>query len=399
MSPFTHLYTVIKKNSKVQEWLGILMIPALFYSTAITTFCLGAYLILAIPHFSKVKKWPKSLVAWPLIWLLVLFSGWNNQDSDLWQSNLFLKSPFLFMPFAFAALPKLSRRYIYDLHLWLLVVISITSIPILINYIVNYSAIMQGLSQGQAIYMPIHHVLYSMIMSYAIISNIYILLARKNINKAFRNVITAAVIVLIVIQHILAVRTGIVVLYLSFFILILLLGKKSKDIIISFVMISLIGIASIKLIPSLKQRISYMQYDLEKFQKGEGRNYADSERIYSLQSGIQIWKSSPLLGVGYGDILDEMNMTGINKYPHSQFIFTLTGAGIIGLILLLAGLLIPYFNYKGELKGLLSLLYLNLFVCMTIDFVIEHSVIVAFLNLFGLSMICSENMTDNLSES
>ena len=211
---------VSNEKRNVQEWIGILLIPALFYSTAITTFCLGAYFILAIPCMSKVKKLPKSLLAWPLIWLLVLFSGWNNQDIDLWQSNLFLKSPFLFLPLALGVLPKLSTRYIYDLHLWLLVVITITATPILVNYIVNYNAIMVGMSQGQAIPMPIHHVLYSMIMSYSIISNVYILLARKDMYQIWRKLIIVAVVILIIIQHILAVRTGIVVLYSSFFILI-----------------------------------------------------------------------------------------------------------------------------------------------------------------------------------
>lgn len=375
------------------------MIPAFFYSTAITTFCLGAYLVLSIPNLSRIKEAPKVLMAWPLIWLLVLISGWNNQDNSLWQNNLFLKSPFLFMPFAFGLLPKLSIRYIHTLHLWLLIVVSISAIPIIFNYASNYTIIMQGMSQGHAIPMPIHHVLYSMIMSYSIVSNIYILITRKHLYVPWRKLIIGAISALILILHILAVRTGILVLYLSLFILIFLLCKTAKDKVIVIILTLVIGISCIQFIPSLNQRISYMKYDLEKFQKGEGRNYADSERIYSIQQGLKIWKSSPIFGVGYGDILDEMKKNSINIYPHSQFIFTLAGAGIIGLILLLSGLLIPYFNYNSELKGLLSLLYFNLFVCMTIDFVLEHSVIVAFFNLFGLSMLCCRDRIGISSQS
>jgi len=390
---------VFEKKYKVQEWLGILMIPAFFYSTAITTFCLGAFVLLAILHYRKPKNWSWSLIPWTLIWILVLLSYWNSQDIEIWQNNLFLKSPFLFMPLALSALPKFSARYIYDLHIWLLVVISIAAIPVMINYITNYSVIMAGMSQGQPIPTPIHHVLFSMILSYAIISNSYILLSDKKKFTPYRNLIIGVIIALFVIQHVLAVRTGIVVLYASFIMLLLLLGKKWKHVIITGIVILAIGISSIQFIPSLRQRLAYMKYDLEKFQKGEGHNYADSERIYSMQSGIEIWKSAPVFGVGYGDIIHEMDNTGINVYPHSQFIFTMAGTGILGLALLLTGLLLPYFNYYGEFKGLLSLLYFNLFLCMTIDFVLEHAVIVAFLNLFGLAMISSEPMSRNSGES
>jgi len=85
-----------------------------------------------------------------------------------------------------------------------------------------------------------------------------------------------------------------------------------------------------------------------------------------------------------------MKMAGIGKYPHSQFMYTLAGAGLVGLLFLCLGLLLPYFYYSGPLKGLVTLLYLNLFICMTIDFVLEHAVIIAFLNLFGLVMLRSE---------
>ena len=166
--------------------------------------------------------------------------------------------------------------------------------------------------------------------------------------------------------------------------------KNKKAILLATLAIITAGIISVNTVPSLKQKVYYMKYDLEQYRSGHGGAFADSERLYSLNSGLKVWKSSPLLGVGYGDLFSEMKMAGIGKYPHSQFIYTLAASGIIGLLLLCIGLLLPYFHYSGPLKGLLTLFYINLFICMTIDFVLEHAVIVAFLNLFGLMILRSE---------
>jgi len=374
----------------VQQWIGIALIPSLFYSTALTTACIACFFFLSLFRISGIKSCPWYIWIWTLVWFQALFSGINTEQYEIWKTNVFLKLPFLLMPLAFYVLPRFSKRYIYNIHLWLLLVLWASAVPVLINYYLHQGDFLSKLSMGQAIPTPIHHVLYSMIMSYAILATGYILIKNKEEYQDWRLLIMCGTIGLFIVQHVLAVRTGLLISYISIPVMIWLSMKKKAAVFYCLIIILGAGLVGIKMIPSLKHRVAYMTYDLEQFRSGKGGSYADSERLYSLQSGIKLWQEKPLIGVGIGDLRTEMRAAGIDKLPHSQWVTTMAGSGLIGLMLMSLGLFIPFYKYKGEFKGLLILLYLNLIVCMTLDFVLEHSVIIAFINFFGLMFITSE---------
>jgi O-antigen ligase len=120
--------------------------------------------------------------------------------------------------------------------------------------------------------------------------------------------------------------------------------------------------AAIKLIPSLKNKLDYMTYDYRSFENGEVKNLSDGVRIISMKGGLEIAKQNLWLGVGAGDLQDEMNKfyaehypqleESDHKLPHNQLVWTLATTGIIGLALFLFGFSFPLFingNYKSWL--------------------------------------------------
>ena len=147
---------------------------------------------------------------------------------------------------------------------------------------------------------------------------------------------------LFVFLHILAVRSGLVVFYLSTVILsaIYALRQRSfKTLIITLVLAIVLPVVGFLTIPSLNKRIHYMIYDLNEFRKNGGDRYSDSDRIFSLMVGWDIFTDHPAIGTGIGDLKDTCNRKYLDKfgpkkyvlYPHNQYLFIMAGMGIIGL--------------------------------------------------------------------
>jgi hypothetical protein len=78
-----------------------------------------------------------------------------------------------------------------------------------------------------------------------------------------------------------------------------------------------------------------------------------TQRLIYLKACWHVIKKNPILGVGYGDVLSEMNqyyeVNNINlpqKYrymPHNQYLTIWASAGILGLIIFLVSLTLPFF--------------------------------------------------------
>ena len=206
---------------------------------------------------------------------------------------------------------------------------------------------------------------------------------------------------LIIYLHILAVRSGLGVFYLSAFIIIMVIIIRYRLIKLGLGLllgIVLLGLVSVQVFPSLFRKVGYVKYDLMMYQKGEGKFYSDSERIASYKVGIELFKEYPILGTGIGDLKKKCEdtyealaiETSRKNYPHNQYLFSLAGMGLIGLIIFVLGTLIPFYFHKHK-DPVFWVLHLTIFASFLVENTFERSIGIRFYLLFLLAALALED--------
>ena len=102
-------------------------------------------------------------------------------------------------------------------------------------------------------------------------------------------------------------------------------------------------------------------------------------RLYFWQAAFNIIKNNPVIGVGTGDVQDELNITYAKtnspltkewqKRPHNQFITITVAFGFVGLIIFLISLFYPLIKLKKHL----FVLYFPFFVLLISSFILEDT--------------------------
>jgi O-antigen ligase len=195
-------------------------------------------------------------------------------------------------------------------------------------------------------------------------------------------------------MHILAVRTGLVILYLSVFVLLCIRLSQRNELrwsIISLLILCFFAVLTPRLIPSLHTKIGYMYHDWQMYREGTGALYNDSDRIESLAIGWKLIQRNPIVGVGMGDLRKECvveykktGRTDSYKLPHSQLVYVWAGCGIIGLILFLSGFYGPLWAVGWRSSYFLGFLYLNYSLSFLVENSLERSFSLAFFLFFAL---------------
>ncbi len=399
----------IKKNIEPIV-MGIIacLLVGIFYSKAVTTICIIGIFIVALRFitFDKIKGFfkDKKLMPFVLVFLAAFLSGSYSDNQQLWQTALRVKLPFLLLPFSFFLLPKIKERVAIQLHYWLIGLVVAANLPVLIHALLNYNYIIDLLSMGQPVPTPIEHVKYSMFNAYAAVAGLFLIRKQTQLlSSALKVFLIVAVIFIIFMLHFLAVRTGLVIFYLSILVYgfsALINGTYRKQALLILIGVILFPIIAFKFSPTLKQKIGYMNYDWSQYQKVGGHQYSDSERIMSYKAGMKMIGSNPLLGVGYGDVLEEAHVyydqtyhrQDLFKLPHSQYLLTLAGSGLLGFIIFVGGFFTPLLskNLKTKTGTLLVLLYLNYSISFLVENSLERSISVAFFLIFALLLLKSE---------
>lgn len=384
--------------------LCALLILGVFFSKALTTVSLSCLVIYSFKYLSWTQIVSffsdRTMMPFLLVFLTVFLSGSYSENNEGWQTALRVKLPFLMLPFAIYLLPEVKKVFIIRLHLWLIFTCTITGLLVCFNVLTNFEDMLDLLAKGQPIPTPIEHVKYSMFNAYAAMSGIILLDKGVLLQKTYQWILKSAIILLIILIHLFAVRTGLVILYFS---ILVYFGLKFsrlgsvKRLVILFTGIICVPVLIYYTVPSIQQKIAYMKYDWSKYAQGEGTDYSDSERIMSYSAGWNIWKSNPILGVGYGDIRDEVHLyydreydrSDFFKLPHSQFLLTMAGSGILGLLIFVAGFFTPLISKrkKGLSSILVGYLYLNYSLSFLVENSLERSISVAFFIVFALFLL------------
>jgi O-antigen ligase len=301
------------------------------------------------------------LVALWGVFLIYLLSGLNScEDKGFLLERIRLKLPFLALPVAFTALKnKISQKqFLSSLYFFLLLVV-VTSLTICFSFYKDFSDILKAYAEGRVIETPFNHIRYSLMVSFGIVIGFYLFTKKFFLRYPWEQwIILAATIFLIYFLHLLAVRSGIVALYLCGIYMIfyfIFRIKNFKTALLLVVMIISVPLMAYFTMPSVKARMNYMKFDLEQlflFQNASG--LSDAGRILSIEKGMELFREYPLTGVGIGDLRVEMKkkLDAAPQHPqdlllpHNQFVFVAAGTGIFGLIIFCIAVILPLARKK-----------------------------------------------------
>lgn len=296
----------------------------------------------------------RSLLILTLLFWLLLPGAICLEDTGYWLSRLRIKVPLLVVPVSFLLLPPLTARQWWGLHAVLLALLFGVSLQITIAYLQDFAAINELVKQGQPLPTPGNHIRLSLLLAYGVVSGLLLFrsLSAKRSSPG-RWWVGAVVVVLFVFMHILSVRSGLAVLYGALLVLLVyevLQRGRWKLAVVGLVVLVSVPVLAYKMVPSFYNKINYAKYELWMQRQGEAHDQlSDAGRLLSWRIGYDIWQAHPWLGVGPGNLKQEVMAIYAEDYPevtrkrmpHNQFLSVAAGSGIVGLLVFLSALGYP----------------------------------------------------------
>jgi O-antigen ligase len=284
------------------------------------------------------------------IFILYLIGGlWTNQI-NYWQDRVQVKLPLVFMPLAFIyfknivikdTLTKAAQVYL------LLCIITITYS--LFMYAIHFDAINESYKHAKTLPTTLGHIRYSLVLALGFFIAVRLYQIQ---NKKYLYLIVGGII--LVYLHIFSVRSGLLALYsgCAFWLLKYVFESRQFKYLLIIPFSIFLMVAAYFFVPTLHNKVNYMKRDVSRYLNGESVNdFSDGNRLLSIQLGLELFKENPLLGVGSGDLQEEMTRKYKAGYPdilesnylipHNQFVYVIAALGIIGLILFLICIFYP----------------------------------------------------------
>ncbi len=346
------------------------------------------------------KSYTRKMDYWVLgfIFLEVVMGLFVATDMTYMLERIRLRIPFIGLPFAFFLLPRWSPLYYRYWWITILGLIHLVALGVIAYYFMNQNEIQLLLQQGKHIPTPANHIRYALLQVIAFSASVYWgWFHKEETSHSFSNVFfKLSAIFLFVFIHFLAVRSGIFSIYfliISFGIPILFRQKAYITLFIFIAVVMMLPIIGMKTMPSLKQKIGYVYYDIDMFLKGQATDQlSDASRLISWKMGIELFKNNPLSGVGAGNIRLKMNELYNRDYPtfkkkltpHNQFIMVLASSGLIGFFLFCFGFFAPLFYKNNYHDPFILAIYLSFFASFLVEATFENAMGVAIFLFFTL---------------
>ncbi len=349
------------------------------------------------------------LVVVTVIFLIYLVSGLWSEDLTYWLDRVRIKLPFLLLPFAISTLRPFTKKEFHGLLAFFLVIIAGGVTFSLINYLLHFDSFNATYLKGQVLTTPVDHIRFSLMVVFAVASGIYLLFQKFYFKYPWEKWGIAALTgICFLFLHVLAVRSGLLALYV---VLLFLLGwyvfTYKKYLTGSWILALLIALplGAFQLFPTLKNKARYMDYDLVMMSRNKKwEHLSDGGRVASMINGITVGSKSPIVGVGVGDLITEMDEAYTTNFPkmtkrlipHNQYIFVFATTGILGLLLFLWGTFYSLFIRPFRRHMLFVSLHLIIFTSFLIESTIEGQLGTAFYALFlilGLHQIPNSTTT------
>lgn len=331
-----------------------------------------------------------------------------SADIPYWTERIQVKFPFVLFPLAFCFLRPFSSRHIQILSFGLMALAAGGCLYTLSFFFADPEKSISGYFYSQVLPTPAYkdHIRFSIFIAWIVIWSCF---AFRKMDSSIQKTITAtAIIFFVLFLHLLAVRSGLLVLYtfISLYIVYLFLRGKAR----TAGVILLGGVVSVSVaytyIPSFRSKIQYAVYSLNEYENGNhSADFSDIGRLISYDLAFRIIKEHPVFGVGAGDIREEMK----RKYelyspatrpeqrivPHNQLMEVTLAGGIVTLAAFLCWLFYPLKRLKKNRASFyIMATWLALFVAMMVEAMLEVQFGV-FVYLFAMLWMQMAARSDN----
>lgn len=365
------------------------------YTLSITVFLFGINAIRDIPPRQWLRnKWWLLGVGWVALYALTWF--WSD-DKHTWDIRWQTKLPVLILPLAVSFMPRFSAKqlqFITISSLLLLLAGACYSTSFFLIDPINtvkqykYSGILPTLPKSD-------HIRASIAIALFIIWGIYTWPILES--KRAKWLVGICIGLLIIYMHILAVKSGLLSLYLFLgcWGIYLAVAKKKLAGIIIIIAIPLSVLFAVRYIPTFRERAHYIDFQWYMLTHGDqSGNYGDINRLMSYKIAVSLIKEHPLTGTGTGDMLTSMDKGYEKMYPdvpqhavllpHNQFLIVALGCGIPAMLLFITWVFIPLTKLRRDRQSFFFfMVWLILFLQLMIEPVLEVQIGV-FVYLFFL---------------
>lgn len=276
-------------------------------------------------------------------------------DLQLALKQVYHRLPWLVIPLSIAALNKPRASRIHLILSFFIFLITISGLVVLINYFSNYSYYTAQIAQAKNIPAPLNHIRYSLMVAFAGLASLYFFISgHTKLSPYDKKVFGFTSIFLFLLIHILSVRSGLLSYYFGvFFLIVFFTFRYRKYWILPLFGLALLAMPFIayEILPSFKNKIDYMRYDIEQLGNGAIGHNSDGRRWRSILMAKELIKDKPILGSGIGQVENVSKAyykqfhpsieVHNQKVPHNQFLFTTVEMGVLGLLTLFSIMLIP----------------------------------------------------------
>lgn len=305
-----------------------------------------------------VTQWLRNKSVWSLalLYLLLVVSGLYTEDWPVWQHQMYRQLPLIGVPLAFALAVPLSARQRYAIGCVFVAGAALiggaTVVRYLLNPLANNELIMVG--QNTPSVTGIFHIHFGLMLALAAYFG-PLLSSSRYAGKVARVLLVLGGIFSAVALHVLAYRTGLLVLYAALLVngIILIVGQRRfllGGILLAFLLI--VPFLTYNFLTSFRYRVLGTAYDIAQFSADRDINdFSVSQRFAAWETARVITSFQPWAGVGLADVRAEMmrqyewrdyGLELANRVMiHNQYLHYLVGGGVIGLFLWLLVLLGP----------------------------------------------------------
>ncbi|RSK33162.1 O-antigen ligase family protein [Hymenobacter metallilatus] len=285
----------------------------------------------------------------------LLLSGCYTSQWPIWRHELFRSLTWLGVPLAFTLAVPLSRGQ--RLAVGALFVLSVAAVGLATmgQYLLNPTGANEAIRIGQNMQAATgtFHIAFGIMLAQAFFWGL--LLRRHPLaGRVLRVGLLAAVAGIGLTLHVLAYRTGLLLLYTGLLAYALRLLAR-RHVLAGGLLLLGVGLGpwlAYRTLESVEQRVSATVYDVSQYLEGQDINdYSLARRLAAVETAGTIIRQHWLLGVGPADaytaMLDQYSWRTFGLRPenrvnvHNQYLSTLVGGGVVGLGLWLALLFGP----------------------------------------------------------
>ena len=287
----------------------------------------------------------------------LLLSSLYTSEWGIWRHELFRSLPWLAVPLAFTVAVPLTGRQRWVVGSLFVLGTATVGLATVGLYLLHPAKANDDILFGQTMEAAtgIFHVSFGVMLALAFFGGLTLRRAALT-GPVLRAALLGAAGTAVLTLHVLAYRTGLLVLYVGLLAYVTWLLRR-RHVGLGLGLLVAIGLTpwlAYRTLPSVQQRVGATVWDVQQFTQGRDINDCSlARRLAALETAWQVGRQHWLLGVGPADTHAAMQaqyawhnygLRPANRVEvHNQYLEALMGGGIVGLGLWLAVLFGPLF--------------------------------------------------------